>query len=93
MKKYIVIQKSKREIITGIKMSEEYEKIIIKICNEEEIEKIKNEKETINIYELYNNETEEICIKSNWIEYFKEWIKCLNIWSSKEKNIIFLGRI
>ena len=39
---------------------------------EEEIEKIKNEKETINIYELYNNETEEICIKSNWIEYFKE---------------------
>lgn len=72
MKKYIVIQKSKREIITGIKMSEEYERIIIKICNEEEIEKIKNEKETINIYELYNNETEEICIKSNWIEYFKE---------------------
>ena len=72
MKKYIVIQKSKREIITGIKMNEEYERIIIKICNEEEIEKIKNEKETINIYELYNNETEEICIKSNWIEYFKE---------------------
>lgn len=72
MKKYIVIQKSKREIITGIKMSEEHERIIIKICNEEEIEKIKNEKETINIYELYNNETEEICIKSNWIEYFKE---------------------